>query len=98
MSVLANVLVQSEKMEEVLAICAKLGRWMEQRKPDGVRVLGPAPAPISRLKRGYRYHFLLKAERRDVLGGLLREMLAFVEREEISRRAVVVDVDAMQLM
>jgi len=40
----------------------------------------------------------LKAERRDVLGGVLRELLAFVECEEISRRAVVVDVDAMHLM
>jgi len=97
-SVLANVLVQSEKMEEVLEICAKIGRWLTARKPEGVRVLGPAPAPISRLKRIYRYHFLLKAERRDVLGGVLRELLAFVESEEISRRAVVVDVDAMHLM
>ena len=98
LSVLANVLVQSEKMEEVLAICAKMGRWLEQHKPEGLRVLGPAPAPVSRLKRIYRYHFLLKAERRDVLGGVLRELLAFVEREEISRRSVVVDVDAMHLM
>ena len=97
-SVLANVLVQSEKMEEVLEICAKIGRWLTARKPEGVRILGPAPAPIARLKRIYRYHFLLKAERRDVLGGVLRELLAFVEREEISRRAVVVDVDAMHLM
>jgi primosomal protein N' (replication factor Y) len=97
-SVLANVLVQSEKIEEALAICAKMGRWLSARKPEGVRVLGPAPAPISRLKRIYRYHFLLKAERRDVLGAVLRELLAFVEREEISRRAVVVDVDAMHLM
>ncbi len=98
LSVLANVLVQSEKMEEVLAICARMGRWLEKRKPEGVRVLGPAPAPVSRLKRIYRYHFLLKAERRDVLGGVLRELLAFVESEEIARRSVVVDVDAMQLM
>jgi len=90
--------VQSEKMEEVLAICAKMGRWLEKRKPEGVRVLGPAPAPVSRLKKIYRYHFLLKAERRDVLGGVLRELLAFIELEEISRRSVVVDVDAMHLM
>jgi hypothetical protein len=33
-----------------------------------------------------------------VLGGVLRELLAFVESEEIARRSVVVDVDAMQLM
>ena len=52
-----------------------------------------APAPISRLKRIYRYHFLLKAERRDRLGVVLRGLLAFADREEISRRSVVVDVD-----
>src|SRR6202012_6053710 len=40
-SVLANVLVQSEMLEEVMGICAKLGRWLEKREPEGVRVLGP---------------------------------------------------------
>jgi len=93
-SVLANVLVQAETLEEVLGIAAKIGRWVETRKFAGVKVLGPAPAPVSRLKRIFRYHFLLKADRRDVLGATLRELLAMVEREEISRRAVVVDVDA----
>jgi len=61
-------------------------------------VLGPAAAPLSRLKRIYRYHFVLKSERRDVLGAALQEMLAVVEREEIPRRSVVVDVDAVHLM
>ena len=36
---------------------------------EKVRVLGPAAAPIVRLKRIYRYHFVLKAERRQTLGG-----------------------------
>ena len=61
-------------------------------------LLGPAPAPISRLKRIYRYHFLLKAERRDVLGGALRKMLAAAEVQGIPRRNLVVDVDAVHLM
>jgi primosomal protein N' (replication factor Y) len=98
LSVLANVIVQSEKLEEALAWSSKLGRWFESRKLDGVRVLGPAAAPLSRLKRIYRYHFVMKADRRDVLGAALREMLAVVEREEIPRRSVVVDVDAIHLM
>jgi len=98
LSVLANVIVQSETLEEALGWASKLGRWFEARKLDGVRVLGPAAAPLSRLKRIYRYHFVLKADRRDVLGAALREMLAFVEREEIPRRSVVVDVDAVHLM
>jgi primosomal protein N' (replication factor Y) len=97
-SVLANVIVQSEKLEEVLDWSARLGRWLQQRKLDGVRVLGPAAAPNSRLKRIYRYHLVLKAERRDVLGAALREMLAVVDREEIPRRSVIVDVDPMHLM
>jgi primosomal protein N' (replication factor Y) len=97
-SVLANVIVQSEKLEEVLDWCTRIGRWMQGRKFDGVRVLGPAAAPNSRLKRIYRYHLVLKSERRDVLQGALRELLAMVDREEIPRRSVVVDVDPMHLM
>ncbi len=97
-SVLANVIIQSEKLEEVLEWSTKLGRWLQQRKLEGVRVLGPAAAPNSRLKRIYRYHLVLKADRRDVLGAALREMLAVVDREEIPRRSVVVDVDPMHLM
>ena len=97
-AVLANVVVQSERLEEALDWSARLGRWLEGRKPAGVRVLGPAAAPLSRLKRIYRYHLLLKAERRDVLRGALREMLAEAERVEIPRRALVIDVDALHLM
>ncbi len=97
-AVLANVVVQSERLEEALAWSSRLGQWMAGRKPEGVRVLGPAAAPIARLKRIYRYHFLLKAERRDVLRRTLREMLAEAERAEIPRRALVVDVDALHLM
>jgi len=97
-SVLANVIIQSERLEEVLEWSTKLGRWLQGRKLEGVRVLGPAAAPNSRLKRIYRHHLVLKADRRDVLGAALREMLAVVDREEIPRRAVVLDVDPMHLM
>ena len=97
-SVLANVIIQSEKLEEVLEWSTKLGRWLQQRKVEGVRVLGPAAAPNSRLKRIYRYHLVLKSDRRDVLGAALRELLAVVDREEIPRRCIVVDVDPMHLM
>ena len=97
-AVLANVLVQAEKQEEVLAWAEELAKWFGRAGLTGVKVLGPAPAPISRLKRIYRYHFLLKAERRDVLGAALRKMLAAAEVQGIPRRNLVVDVDAVHLM
>jgi primosomal protein N' (replication factor Y) len=98
LSVLANVLVQGETLEEVLGWSKRIGRWLEQKRFPGVRVLGPAPAPISRIKRIYRYHLLLKAEQRSKLGVLLKELIPWLEAEEIPRRNVVVDVDAVHLM
>jgi primosomal protein N' (replication factor Y) len=97
-AVLANVVIQSERLEEATAWSAALGRWFQQARLDKVRVLGPAAAPIVRLKRIYRYHFVLKAERRQALGQALRAMLAFAETQDIARRNLVVDVDAVHLM
>ncbi|HEV2708769.1 MAG TPA: primosomal protein N' [Edaphobacter sp.] len=97
-AVLANVVIQSEKLEEATAWSAALGRWFERTRLDKVRVLGPAAAPIVRLKRIYRYHFVLKAEQRQTLGAALRVMLAFAETQGIARRNLVVDVDAVHLM
>ncbi len=95
---LTNVVVQSEKLEEALGWATQLGRWLGVQQRPGLRVLGPAPSPVSKLKRIYRYHFLLKAERRDVLGSLLQELMTELDRLGISRRAVVIDVDALHLM
>jgi primosomal protein N' (replication factor Y) len=98
LAALANVLIQSEHLEEVLNISSQLGRWFSENSSEKVRVLGPAPAPIPRIKRVFRYHLLLKSERRDALGVLLRSMLAHIEAAGIPRRAVTIDVDALHLM
>ncbi len=95
---LANVLIQSEQFEDVLAISTQLGNWLSANRPESVRILGPAPAPIPRIKRIYRYHLLLKSERRDALSALLRSMLAHIEAANIPRRNVTLDVDALHLM
>ncbi len=97
-TVLANIIVQSEQLEEAAGWAAELGRWFARAKIEGLRVLGPAVAPISRIKRIYRFHFVLKTESRKVLGEAVRGMLAHAAAREIPRRAVVVDVDALRLM
>jgi primosomal protein N' (replication factor Y) len=96
--VLANLVVQGKTLEEASGLTAILGRWFESAPLDKVRVLGPAPAPISRLKRIYRFHFVLKAERRDALGRTLRSLLAYAESQSVPRRNLIVDVDAIHLM
>ena len=97
-AVLANIIIQSETLQEAAAWANTLGRWFASARLDKVRVLGPAAAPIARLKRIYRFHFVLKAERRDALGRTLRAVLAYAEAQAIPRRNLIVDVDAVQLM
>jgi primosomal protein N' (replication factor Y) len=97
-SALANVLVRSDKLDEALQWSGTLGSWFEKTRHEGVRVLGPAAAPILRLKRDYRYHFVLKSASRQKLNALLREMLAYASGQKIPRTQVIVDVDALWLM
>jgi primosomal protein N' (replication factor Y) len=97
-SAIANVIVRSEKLDEALAWSGELGRWFEKTRHEGIRVLGPAAAPITRLKRDYRYHFILKSPSREKMNALLRVMLAEAAARKIPRTQIIVDVDAVWLM
>jgi primosomal protein N' (replication factor Y) len=97
-SALANVLIRSDKLDEALEWSGTLGKWFEKTRHEGVRVLGPAAAPILRLKRDYRYHFVLKSPSREKLNTALRAMLAYAVSQKIPRTQVIVDVDALWLM
>jgi primosomal protein N' (replication factor Y) len=97
-SALANVLVRSDNLDDALTWSGKLGKWFDQTRHEGVRVLGPAAAPIVRLKRDYRYHFVLKSPSREKLNTTLRAMLAHATQQKIPRMQVIVDVDAVWLM
>jgi primosomal protein N' (replication factor Y) len=97
--VLANVLVQSEKLEEAAGWASLLGKYLVQSQTSGaVRVLGPCTAPIARIKRAYRFHMILKSASRKALNAALRGMLTHADEAGIPRRNLVVDVDALRLM
>ncbi len=97
-SALANVLVRSDKLDQALKWTGQIGKWFESTRNEGVRVLGPSVAPIMRLKRDYRYHFILKGSGREKLNSTLRKMIAFTDGERIQRTNVIVDVDALSLL
>jgi primosomal protein N' (replication factor Y) (superfamily II helicase) len=95
---LANVIVQSQHFEEAAGWAAALGKWFQETPLDKVRVLGPATAPLAKVKRIYRFHLVLKAEKRQALQKTLRAMLAHAERVGVPRGNLIVDVDAVSLM
>lgn len=94
----ANVLVRSDKLDLAMRYSGEIGKWVEKTRMEGVRVMGPAAAPISRLKRDYRYHFVVKAQSRERLNATLRAMLKHAAEREIPRTNVIVDVDALSLL
>jgi primosomal protein N' (replication factor Y) len=60
-------------------------------------LLGPAPAPISRLRGQYRFQLLLLSRKRDMIRSLAAEGSKAAE-EKFGRVKVIVDVDPVNLM
>ncbi|MCL4524882.1 MAG: hypothetical protein M1451_13390, partial [Acidobacteria bacterium] len=61
------------------------------------KILGPAAAPLARLKRDYRFQFLLKSPKRAQLARALTACLDFCATKEIPTDAVLVGVDPLSL-
>ncbi|HEY1809662.1 MAG TPA: primosomal protein N', partial [Acidobacteriaceae bacterium] len=90
---LANILLQSQRLEEAAGWASTLGRWCRETTLKQVRILGPASAPIAKIKRTYRFHLLMKGENRRALQHALRGLLAHAELAGIPRANLIVDVD-----
>ncbi len=97
-AMLTNILIEHTDPAKASQWASQLGQWFQHQTFPGVRVLGPAAAPIARIKRIHRFHLILKASSRSQLAAAVRQMLAFADSAEIPRRHVTVDVDAVQLM
>jgi primosomal protein N' (replication factor Y) len=95
---LANVLLHSQRLEEAAGWASMLGRWCHETTLRNVRVLGPATAPIAKIKRTYRFHLVMKGESRTALQKALRALLAHAEQTEIPRTNLIIDVDPVNLM
>lgn len=96
--VIANILVRSLRVEEAAGWAAALGKWFQSAELAGIRVLGPASAPIAKIKRTYRFHLLLKAERREALSRALHAAREYADQAGIPRSGLVFDMDAISLM
>ena len=97
-SALANVIVRDANLE-------RAGRWARQlaailgpAEERGLKVLGPAAAPLARLRGDHRFQFLLKSPRRSLLTATLSQALEACAQKEIPDGAVLVDVDPIGLM
>jgi primosomal protein N' (replication factor Y) len=95
-SAMANVLVRSEKKEMAMRLSSELGTLLTP-SPEKLRVMGPAEAPVARVKNEYRYQFLIKAASRTALNELLQRIRAFALERKWGATALVIDVDPLSL-
>jgi primosomal protein N' (replication factor Y) len=69
------------------------GGWAQ-----GIRVLGPAPTALARVKSCYRIQFLIKSQSRAGLNQVLRGLIEYCERSAIKPQSVMIDVDPVSVM
>ena len=94
---LANILVRNEKQEDALAMSGELGHLLNPT-PEGLKLLGPAEAPVARLKNEFRYQLLIKAASRVKLNETLQGLRRFAIEKRWSATALIIDVDPLTLL
>jgi primosomal protein N' (replication factor Y) len=94
---LASIVIRAREEEEAISRSAALGRLLLPN-PEGVRVLGPAPAPVARLKNEYRYQMLLKSLSRKRLGQVLGQVRRFAAEQKWNPVSLAIDVDPVTLL
>jgi primosomal protein N' (replication factor Y) len=97
-AVLAAVLVTAADSARAEALAREIGGFLDSLRSSAVRILGPAPAPVERIKRLHRQQLLIKSTSRAVLHDMLQRLQAYAEENKISPGRVIIDVDPVSLL
>ena len=94
---LANIVFRSEKQEEALRMSGEIAELLKDEK-EGVRILGPAEAPVPRVNKEFRYQMLVKAGQRKRLAEILDRIRKRATERNWPATALVIDVDPLNLL
>ncbi|MFW6156582.1 MAG: replication restart helicase PriA, partial [Armatimonadota bacterium] len=97
---LINLTVSHEDEDAALQLARRVAHELQSRglkheRRAPMQFLGPAPAPLARLRRQWRYHLLLKGERIEQLRDALLEALEALGDDAAH---VTADVDPLDMM
>jgi primosomal protein N' (replication factor Y) len=93
---MVNVIVRGRTLEEAMQVAGEIAkRLLPEATALNLRMLGPAPAPLQRLRGEHRVQLFLKGTRRAEMRQALRAVLN--EMPEV-RRKVTVDVDPLNVL
>jgi len=99
---LANLVVSGRDELHVQTAAEATRRWLagliETHQIQGIRMLGPAPCPIDRIRGRWRWHLLLKSREADALGPILRYFAERFEPPGGGELRVEIDRDPVSLL
>lgn len=94
--VMISIVVRGRTFEEAMRVATRVAESLERSATrEGFQVLGPAPAPLGRLRGEHRVQCFLKGTRR---AGMRRLLKAVLEKMPEVRRRVTVDVDPLSMV
>lgn len=96
---LASLLVHGTDLGKIRAIAVELRKALDRANADrAARILGPAPAPLSRLKGEFRMQLLIKSRNRQQLRAIVDQGLQEMREQKVNLRAINVEIDPVSIM
>lgn len=96
---LASLMVHGTDIKRVRAEALELRKQLDNANTDRVaRILGPAPAPLARLKGEHRVQLILKCRNRVRLRAIIDTALKALQERKINLRSINVEIDPVSVM
>lgn len=96
---LASVLVHGPDLGKVRSDAVELRKELDRANQDRLcRVLGPAPAPLARLKGEHRFQLLIKSRSRRQLRTVADAALKAIAERGVNLRSVNLEIDPISIM
>ncbi|HKN83123.1 MAG TPA: primosomal protein N', partial [Pyrinomonadaceae bacterium] len=96
---LASLLIHGKDLGRVRSDSLELRRQLDVANADRkCRILGPAPAPLSRLKGEHRFQILIKARSRRSLREVADAALKSLSESGINPRSINLEIDPVSIM
>jgi len=96
---LASVLVHGPDLSRVRSEALELRRELDRANQDRLcRILGPAPAPLARLKREHRFQVLIKSRSRRQLRVVADTALKTLSESGVNMRSFNLEIDPISIM
>jgi primosomal protein N' (replication factor Y) (superfamily II helicase) len=93
------MLIHGDELGRTQATAAEIRRALDEANTEQVcRILGPAPAPLSRLRGEHRIQILLKSRSRPRMRQVIDMALAEAAVRGADMRSVNLEIDPVNLM